>query len=389
MSRNFIIPIKNCKNIKIGTTNNNNYNKIISKKSNFIPTQKVTNFNWFDTNEPEYFIDQPYSGEVVVQKLERGANRYIYLPYKTKPCSNLSNANAYLFYDTREINIPSENFILRKNDFELVATWGVGKKLNYADTSVKLDFSKNESGKTESWVFENGDNAGDLKLKKENIIENTSLYLNVAFHVYNSAISELENAKFVFEDYYSPKFDYIYNDDESITINYEFLVAIVIGFKTDITHYVYCPVSYQIKNIETYYSIENVEFTYPQELQREKTTYNDYVLDLNNDIVQDEIVNLENAQTIYNNYSNGKSTIEVEMTLDNYYDYEGKLYISKNNLAFNSNVNSIAQVGDVFKISGSERTRYGVYIKDKEFLINEVRFEYNGVPKMTLLGKEI
>lgn len=86
------------------------------------------------------------------------------------------------------------------------------------------------------------------------------------------------------------------------------------------------------------------------------------------------------SNQILDNYSKSKMTFEADVIVCNYYNENNELVIDKEK-------GEIISVGDIVKFKNNKDVDNKFF--DKEYLITDTEFTYNGVPKMHIKGKEV
>lgn len=88
-----------------------------------------------------------------------------------------------------------------------------------------------------------------------------------------------------------------------------------------------------------------------------------------------------NADNILAEYSEGKKTINIEMPLLKLYNSNGDIVVDK----------EVLKVGQTFELTSIKNNKFSNYSNamGKTFCIISVEFAYNGVGKMTIIGKEV
>lgn len=88
-----------------------------------------------------------------------------------------------------------------------------------------------------------------------------------------------------------------------------------------------------------------------------------------------------NANIIYQNYKNGKITLEATIIVSDYYNENNELVIDKEK-------GEILSSGDKIKFTSDRINKYSNYM-NKYYIITSVEFNYNGVPKLNIKCKEV
>lgn len=117
------------------------------------------------------------------------------------------------------------------------------------------------------------------------------------------------------------------------------------------------------------------------------TEKNDNVYNINNELLTSKITLASYGLIIYNmlqildKYSKGKKTINIEMPLLKLYNSNGDIVVDK----------EVLKVGQTFELTYLKTNKFNSYSNamGKTFCIISVEFSYNGVGKMTIVGKEV
>lgn len=97
---------------------------------------------------------------------------------------------------------------------------------------------------------------------------------------------------------------------------------------------------------------------------------------------KDESIGSYLANRILGNYSTRKRTIEIEMPLQ-------KLYNKFGYLVYDDGKGEIPEINDVFTCIDDNRSSDYTKIGNIRFKVLKVEFNYNGVPKLMIKGKEV
>lgn len=120
--------------------------------------------------------------------------------------------------------------------------------------------------------------------------------------------------------------------------------------------------------------IENSDYTFILEssnFYNKDTIYNDVEL------------GEYNAQKILDNYRFGKERVSLECIIGNYYDRNNNLVYSKDS------EEPIMDIGDTFELYNPNNRDWENGYYRKKFIITDREFSYNGIPTLKIQGKEV
>ena len=98
--------------------------------------------------------------------------------------------------------------------------------------------------------------------------------------------------------------------------------------------------------------------------------------------INGESIGVTNATLIYNGYKKRKKTIEIEMPLQ-------KLYNKNGILVYDDEKGEIPKMNDRFTCVETNKSSDYTKIENTCFVVLKVEFNYNGVPKLMIKGKEV
>lgn len=391
MFKKYIIPIGKCLSLEPDLINNNKFEKVIYKTK----TIKITSLEETEYNTEDGETINEYSGnssnydisinenpfKIIANETESDKKSYKKIA-KEKGVSFVTRpGGSFLDYDIigfkYNINKIDRNFRDENGDLKIIRYYYYEYNLDISNNTIIREFNKE--------INLNIKNKMSLAVaKKNNVLSNA--IIDKEINLVNDILPSYEFEDDTLEMYYT-----LFDDILSGKLELKFYLPVKkIIFKTsygDITDTNYdCYVINNIlitfpkieekENEEKYLGINNSELEYT--LDNNHFDYDDNYYE-ENDGTQ-TILTIHNANEIYNNYKNQKITFQATVVVSDFYNENGDLIINKEN-------GELISVGDKIKFKNNKNSNNNFF--DKEYIITSVEFNYNGVPKMNIKGKEV
>lgn len=230
-----------------------------------------------------------------------------------------------------------------------------------------------------------GDGSSDDVVNNYTRTETFDIYNN--FEEYQNAIKNP-----TVTDYRRALACIITNEDDTYTIYFALEKYVLISnYRTDPPVYYINYYNYKIKFLANVLKFEDKN-TYSQ-FRKKNINSNTYTITNSYTSNQNKIsytyqgnsytkpVNDWNATQILDGYSNGKMIVTIEMPLIKMYNKKGELVIDKN----------ILKVGQTFEMKYDYKANYNLYsnLLGKTFCVISCEFNFNGIGKMIIKGKEM
>lgn len=391
MFKKYIIPIGKCLSLEPSSINNNKFEKV---------TYKTKNIKIVSPEETEYEIE---GEENITEDTGSSSNYDLSInenPFKIIPNETESNAKSYKKIAKEKgvsfereaggsnwdyniigfkytINRIDRNFYDENGDLKIMRYYYYEYNLDISNNTIIREFNKEIKLKIK--------NKMSLAVaKKNNVLSNA---------IIDKEINLVNNA--------NPSYEF---DDDTLEMYYTLFDDILSG-KLELTFYL--PVQKRIFNTSygtitdtnyDCYVINNILITFPKIEENENeekylginNSELEYTLDNNHFDYDDNyyeendgtqtILTIHNANEIYNNYKNQKITFQATVVVSDFYNENGDLIINKEN-------GELISVGDKIKFKNNKNSNNNFF--DKEYIITSVEFNYNGVPKMNIKGKEV
>lgn len=374
MSKEFIIPLKYCKDLTTNSLNNNKYDKVDYNEyylENNTEKQTITTDDFgvtldavYDEEKKEYYGTSEIiynsnnnSTDLIVREIQRKVNQY-YEPIEEEeidPAIGYVLVKDYTFNGKIHLNF-------NRPMLKLLSLWGI---LNF---DTELFNQKNEHSNITISYLEK-----ERKYKDELFIGDYFVPKNIGAINYRYDKSNVDRITYNVEWNYENVSNTIFTPFGQLD-NWNTFLGVGPEYKK--SGYLFL-LDFGLE--ATYITINSQEKEYGIGTNEISLSTNEF---MQNTTKYNEVPICEhNAQQIINQYKNGKSTIKLEIVCAKFYD-------SNDDLILDNTKGEIPQVGDIFSIEPTDLKRYSL-TKGKRWQITNVNFKYNGVLTIELDGKEL